>query len=103
MYKALSAIKDTLPISSFGSPQAEQIFRDVRTSGAKVVFKDDMPECVLLSPETYTQLIEAGEDALLAEVVLDRMSRFDMSKTLSAEEVYAELGVEDSGEDVEFE
>lgn len=61
MLSVKSAIKSTVPISNFNRGLAGKIFADVRTSGAKVVIKNNMPECVLLSPEEYIRIIDRLE------------------------------------------
>ena len=57
MLSVKSAITNTIPISNFNRGVAGKIFADVRTSGAKVVIKNNMPECVLLSPEEYVKMV----------------------------------------------
>ena len=59
MASVISAIKNTVPISLFNRGQAGKIFEDVRKSGAKVVMKNNVAECVLLSPEEYVRLMDA--------------------------------------------
>ena len=63
MASVISAIKNTVPISLFNRGQAGKIFEEVRKSGAKVVMKNNVAECVLLSPEEYVRLMDAVNDA----------------------------------------
>ena len=65
MASVISAIKNTVPISLFNRGQAGKIFEDVRKNGAKVVMKNNVAECVLLSPEEYVRLMDAVNDAKL--------------------------------------
>ena len=51
MASVISAIRDTIPISMFNRGLAGKIFEEVRKAGAKVVMKNNLPECVLVSPE----------------------------------------------------
>ena len=53
-----SAIENTIPISLFNRGLAGKIFDEVKRYGAKVVMKNNTPECVLLSPEEYIQLLD---------------------------------------------
>ena len=84
-----AAIENSVPLSSFNKGQAGRIFEEVKNHGAKIVMKNNLPECVLLSPAA------------------ERLKDFDLSNLLSQEEVDQELGLspsdyEDDSE-VEFE
>ena len=107
MKSVMSALRDTVPINQFNRGLAGKIFEDVKKSGAKVVMKNNTAECVLLSPEEYAKLIDEICDARLLLLASDRMSRADLSKTVTQEEVYRELGLSAADllgeEDVELE
>lgn len=49
---------NTVPISQFNKGMAGKIFAEVKTSGLKIVLKNNQPECVLISPVEYTQILE---------------------------------------------
>ena len=51
MNSLVNAIKNTVPITQFNRGLAGKIFEDVKKQGAKVVMKNNTPECVLTSPE----------------------------------------------------
>lgn len=53
-----AVIRDTVPITHFNRGLAGKIFEEVRQSGAKVVIKNNSPECVLLSPEVYLSIMD---------------------------------------------
>ena len=93
MKSVMSALRDTVPINQFNRGLAGKIFEEVKKSGAKVVMKNNTAECVLLSPEEYAKLIDEICDARLLLLASDRMSRANLSKTVSQEEVYRELGL----------
>ena len=107
MKSVMSALRDTVPINQFNRGLAGKIFEDVKKSDAKVVMKNNTAECVLLSPEEYAKLIDEICDARLLLLASDRMSRADLSKTVTQEEVYRELGLSAADllgeEDVEIE
>ncbi len=107
MKSVMSALRDTVPINQFNRGLAGKIFEEVKKSGAKVVMKNNTAECVLLSPEEYAKLIDEICDARLLLLASDRMSRADLSKTVTQEEVYRELGLSAADllgeEDVEIE
>ena len=88
-----SAIKDTISISLFNRGLAGKIFEDVKQSGAKVVMKNNAAECVLMSPDEYLRLMDEVNDARLLAVATERMEHFDPKSVISAEDLYAELGI----------
>ena len=51
MASVMSAIKNTVPISQFNRGLSGKIFEDVKQSGSKVVRKNNVAECVLMSPQ----------------------------------------------------
>lgn len=102
-----AAIENSVPLSSFNKGQAGRIFEEVKNHGAKIVMKNNLPECVLLSPAEYIRLIDELNDARLEAIAAERLKDFDLSNLLSQEEVDQELGLspsdyEDDSE-VEFE
>ena len=102
-----SAIESTVPISHFNRGLAGKIFDDVKHSGAKVVMKNNSPECVLVAPEEYIRLMDELEDTRLLNIAAERMAKFDPAAVVSQEEVDAVFGfgpsdLEDT-EEIEFE
>ncbi len=89
----IAAIENTIPISQFNRGLAGKIFADVRQNGAKVVMKNNTPECVLLSPEEYIRLMDALNDAQLLAIATERMEHFDLSQAIPEEEVKRKLGI----------
>ena len=86
------SIRNTVPINFFNRGLAGKVFEEVKKSGAKVVLKNNTPECVLLSPEEYVQLMDRVNDAQLVDVA-DKRSNFDSKTLLSENEMNARLGV----------
>lgn len=71
----------TVSISDFNRGLAGRIFDDVKSNGSKVVLKNNTPECVLLSPEEYSKLMDEVEDArdlMLAKSRLESMNEIDL-------------------------
>jgi PHD/YefM family antitoxin component YafN of YafNO toxin-antitoxin module len=95
MNEIRSAIENTVSISLFNKGLAGKIFSDVRSRGAKVVMKNNTPECVLLSPDAYISLLDEVNDARLLAVAAARMEKFDPSKLISQAAVNAEFGFTD--------
>lgn len=107
MPSVVSAIRNTIPISHFNRGLAGKIFDEVKASGAKVVMKNNVAECVLLSPDEYVRLMDEVNDARLLAVAAERMSSYDPAKLISEEEMDKKLGITekelDSVGEVEFE
>ena len=93
MQNVVSAIRNTVPISQFNRGLAGQIFEDVKTHGAKVVMKNNMAECVLLSPEEYVRLMDEVNDARLLLLASERLGKLDASAVIPEEQVWQELGI----------
>ncbi len=96
MASVMSAITNTVPITQFNRGLAGKIFDEVKQCGAKVVMKNNIAECVLLSPEEYVRLMDELNDARLLAVASERMNHFDPSKLISEEEMNNRLGVTES-------
>ena len=93
MASVLSAIKNTVPNSQFNRGLAGKIFEDVKQSGAKVVMKNNVAECVLISPEEYVRLMDEVNDARLLAVASERMAHFNPATLISEEEMNRRLGI----------
>ena len=102
-----SAIENTISISQFNRGLAGKIFDEVKRHGAKVVMKNNSPECVLISPEEYIHLLDEVSDARLLTVATQRMSTSNPSTVISQEQVDQEFGFSPSDfeetDDIEFE
>ena len=86
------AIEKTVSISQFNRGLAGKIFDDVKTTGAKVVIKNNAAECVLLSPKEYIQLLDEVNDARLLTLASERMAHLDTSKLVSQEALDQKYG-----------
>ena len=104
---SLNAVMDALvPITRFNKGEANKIFDEVHEAGCKVVVKNNVPACVLLSPEKYKEMIELIEDEYLLALAEERL-RNDNGKRYTFEEVLAmdslTLADIDAMDDVELE
>ena len=103
----IAAIQNTISITQFNRGLAGKIFQEVKQSGAKVVMKNNIPECVLISPDEYVRLMDEVNDARLLALAVKRMENFNPNNTISEKQVMEELGVseEDLSDfaEVEFE
>ena len=66
-------IKNAISFSDFGEEKAEKIFQNVKENRTALVLKDQQPECVLISPEDYSETIEQYNDLLLLIEAIQRM------------------------------
>ncbi len=76
--KALNTVNlldSIIPISQFNKGQANKIFSDVKKSGTKIVVKNNIPECILMSPQNYQRMMEEYEDAILAAEAEKRLAQ----------------------------
>ena len=88
-----NVITNTISISLFNRGLAGKVFEDVKRSGAKVVIKNNAPECVLLSPDEYVKLMDEVNDARLLALATERMVNFDASSVIPEAEALKELGI----------
>ena len=93
MSPVLSAIEKTVPISQFNRGLAGQIFSDVKTSGAKVVTKNNVAEVVLIPPDEYVEIMDTINDYLLLTMAVERMSAYDPDTLISENEMDERLGI----------
>jgi len=90
---ALGDVMDALvPISRFNRGEANKIFDEVKESGSKIVIKNNVPSCILISPEKYKEMVDLIDDQYLLLVAEER-ERYGSGVTYPAEEVYEELGI----------
>lgn len=81
-----------IPISSFNKEGATKIFDEVKKYGTKYVFKNNLPECVLVSPEKYESLLEQLYDMELYFEAIERTNKPNR-KVYSKEEAMKILGI----------
>lgn len=89
----MSAINDTISISLFNRGLAGKVFEDVKRTGPKVVMKNNSPECVLLSPEEYANMVEELNDARLLTAAEARMKGYNPDQAVSEAEILSEFGI----------
>ena len=107
MIDVTNAIRNTISISNFNKGLAGKIFEEVKKTGAKVVIKNNTPECVLLSIDEYLELMDKLNDAYLLEIAYERLENLDLSKAKTEEDIMKNLGLSnselDNFDEVEFE
>lgn len=93
-----TALRDMVSFSEFNRGQAGKIFNEVKTNGAKIVVKNNKPECVILSVDDYMKLTDELNDIRTLLLAAERMNEFDgnMKDTFTQEEVEKLLGLDSS-------
>ncbi len=89
-------LKTMIPISRFNKGEANKIFDEVETTGAKIVVKNNKPACVLISPAQYESLMEMLSDFILKEEAEARMEHYNASENQTQEQMMQEFGITQS-------
>ncbi len=96
----VNVLDSIVPISRFNKGEANKIFSDVKKSGISIVVKNNVPECILMSPQSYHKMMEEYEDALLAAEAAKRLAQ--NVEYASHEDVMKKLGLKETDlDDVE--
>lgn len=107
MSNVISAIQHTIPISQFNRGLAGKIFSDIKLTGSKVVMKNNVAECVLISPDEYVHMIDELNDLRLLLLASERIEHYDPSKNIPLSEIDHEFGFTEADltdfNEVEFE
>ena len=86
-------LNSIVPISRFNKGEANKIFDEVSKSGYKIVVKNNKPTCVLITPETYQEMVEIIENYNLCVEVDTRMKNAIDSDFISSNDVLLDLGI----------
>ena len=57
----VNVLDSIIPISLFNKGQANKIFSEVKKFGTRIVVKNNVPECILMSPQSYQQMMEESD------------------------------------------
>ena len=63
--KPITILDSLIPISRFNKGEAHKIFSEVKKKGLRIVVKNNVPECILISPRDYQNILEEYENLLL--------------------------------------
>lgn len=86
-------VNSIVPISRFNKGESNKIFDEVNKSGYKIVVKNNKPVCVLITPETYQEMIELIENYKLYVEADKRMKNATDSDLISSDDVLLGLGI----------
>lgn len=90
---ASNMLNSIVPISRFNKGEANKIFDEVNKSGFKIVVKNNKPACVLITPETYQEMIEIIENYNLYVEAEKRMKNASVNDFVSSDDVLQNLGI----------
>ncbi|HBH1807259.1 TPA: type II toxin-antitoxin system Phd/YefM family antitoxin [Clostridioides difficile] len=82
-----------VPISRFNKGEANKIFDEVKQSGSKIVVKNNVPTCVLITPEKYEEMINVIEDYKLLLEAEKRMRNINEKDLISQSEIMKDLDI----------
>ena len=101
-----NALDSVVPITRFNRGEASKIFDELKESGCKVVVKNNIPACVMLTPERFKAMVDMIEDEALLTIAEARM-KYNAGEAQSFEDVLAGDGLTiadiDAMEDVDIE
>lgn len=107
MTAILGTTNKTVPFSAFNEGRAGEIFAEVRRSGPRIVMNGSEAEGVIVPMDEYGLMTLDHDDIRLIAIADERMSHFDMSRTITQEEMDRRLGITDADlegwEDIELE
>ncbi len=98
MDKVRDAIDSTVSISLLNKGYAGQIFDEVRSSGTKVVMKNNSPECVLVSPDSYRAMLDEINELRAACAGLLRLQDVNPKDLLTDEDFYTKADADPNSE-----
>ena len=62
---ALKMIKAMVPITRFNKGEAGKIIEEVKRDGIRVIVKNNVPECIMITVEEYNALNEAANRTVI--------------------------------------
>ncbi|WP_312699591.1 type II toxin-antitoxin system Phd/YefM family antitoxin [Sedimentibacter sp.] len=89
-------VESIVPITRFNRGEANKVFEEVSEYGTKVVFKNNVPACVLVDPKRYEEMVEALEDYALYFEAEKRMKSAEKEGFISSENVYKKLNINEA-------
>ena len=100
--KTANILDTIIPISRFNKGEANKIFSEVKSKGTRIVVKNNVPECVLMSPEEYQTIMDEYEDAVLLAEAIKRDK--EKVKPISQKKLFEKYGIsEEELDDIEVE
>ena len=86
-------LDNMVPVSAFSRGKAAQAFSSASNSTPVIVLKNNAPYRVITTPDEYAYLSEGEADMVLMAEAMARLTANQDAGFLSADEVYADLGI----------
>jgi PHD/YefM family antitoxin component YafN of YafNO toxin-antitoxin module len=83
-----------VPISRFNKGEANKIFEEVNADGVKVAVKNNIPACILITPERYEEMLETIENYNLLLSAEERMKTAEQSDYISQDQLLKDLNID---------
>ena len=100
--KTADLLDTIIPISRFNKGEANKIFSEVKSKGTRIVVKNNVPECVLMSPEEYQTIMDEYEEAVLLAEAIKRDE--EKVKPISQKKMLEKYGISEKElDDIEVE
>lgn len=94
MDRVAFSMSDLVAISDFNKGEAGHIFQTIKkTKKAKLVLRRNEPECVLISPERYEEIMNELEDLRDYKLAVERTISMNENECISYEEVLDSLNI----------
>lgn len=91
-----NVLNSLVPISRFNKGEANKIFDEVKETGCKIVLKNNIPACVLITPEKYNEMMETIENYNLLVEAEIRMKNSSDSELISQDDMLSRLNISQS-------
>ena len=88
-----NVMNSLIPISRFNRGEANKIFEEVKETGFKIVLKNNIPACVLLTPEAYEQLLDTIEEYRLLMEAEKRLENARPEDFIPRDKLLSKLGI----------
>lgn len=91
-----NVLNSLVPISRFNKGEANKIFDEVKETGCKIVLKNNVPACVLITPEKYNEMMETIENYNLLVEAEIRMKNSSDNELISQDDMLSRLNISQS-------
>ncbi|MGI5173542.1 type II toxin-antitoxin system Phd/YefM family antitoxin [Treponema sp. HNW] len=92
--KPVNILDSIIPIGRFNKGEAHKIFSEVKKKGLRIVVKNNVPECILISPRDYQNILDDYENLLLLTEAQKRET--DNAVPISQEEILKKYNISQS-------
>jgi PHD/YefM family antitoxin component YafN of YafNO toxin-antitoxin module len=91
-----NVLNSLVPITRFNKGEANKIFDEVKETGCKIVLKNNIPACVLITPEKYNEMMETIENYNLLVEAEMRMKNSNDEELISQNDMLSRLNINQS-------